>query len=1375
MSVEPIASQALRTNLERTRRALDDVELPPEHQWLLSVSQDKPGANKRATSCLWELSHPLPDVAQAGAELRTIVLGDFWFYLECSDPPRAMAALASALGALFALRPPLGVRERACHTVLEFATLLLHAPRAGRFDEAIDICVRELDGAVRAEEVGLARASGYLKTMAAPLVAHPRAETPVRTLLRDALRASIELWRASLRIEEWYESRRTLFDDDHASRIAALGSGHWFALERALEKAEPWSALCAIDDFHKVADQVRALFDTAPSARDRARYLLYAMHLPGMDDLQGMLLWDLQATFRSLDGRDDETIDGIVRTICDELRSWRSRHHGAVLGCLLSLGQVVYATERRPLVERFLQQVVSSGFVGPRPVGAEEHPEVGSAANHAEDVRIWLQLIALNPAWSTTLISALTITLAMDGALIADTDLFQRDVSRLLNSPVAPCYRQVTQLCRRFPVFFEEVGAEGELRDYSTRIDELTHRGDKVVHFFRTQIHAESNSSHVALSRALLGYWAEREPARMAPLVPNDLRSELARSGPWIDGVHAVVKALADELGCEPGTLPDRPVEAVDSALAALEAGTAHDRERVGCLIHVHALLLQKYSLEADGTLPQMRRLARTNGLVTPAEVTEYERLLARDDLDEMLAFVYRLMARMRAVILDPQPTEAREDIYLKRHIAPGIPSMYGTYFEPKCAALGLSYRLESVASRLLEQLVGRIDDDLLSRRTLRRVAHLLERFREGLELSGIDNEGLRSHLSMLEASLRLHDFSLAQFVNLFQFVAQNVREIMHEHFLGHHERILPMVMRQRLTEESEGALAERSLEQAIHARSEVFYRDLLAQAFLVGQLDSFVAHMLDRLTDVAARVPAVMVQRLIDFELDLAFTLIDAPHPEVDNPVFLGGKGHFLKKLRGFGYPVPPGFILTTEVFRIRDVFATYPELRDQIAILVDDGVNALEQATGRRLGDPDNPLLLSVRSAAAMSMPGAMSTFLNVGLNDDVVGCLGNRPDFAWTAWDSYRRLLQMWGMAHGVRRDDFDRIITDFKQRCAVREKVQFRPDQMSDIAHAYQGLLARAGLELDPDPRSQLLTAIRLVLDSWDAPVARAYRDQLSIADQWGTAAIVQQMVFGNLGPDSGTGVTFTSNPFANELGVSLYGDFTTASQGEDVVAGLVHPWPVSRHQLERAAVAEEYCLEVQFPEIYAELERLARDLVLQRGFDHQEVEFTFESGRRQDLYLLQTRDHSWMKTVSAPIFDATGLTPLASGVGIGGGAMNGFVAFDADDLGRLAVEHPGAPRVLVRRDTVPDDIGMIFACDGLLTARGGVTSHAGVTASRLGKTGVVNCRSLEVDELSKACRVQGTEFRSGDAIAIDGFLGTIYAGHLPIVAADIVDD
>jgi pyruvate,orthophosphate dikinase len=561
---------------------------------------------------------------------------------------------------------------------------------------------------------------------------------------------------------------------------------------------------------------------------------------------------------------------------------------------------------------------------------------------------------------------------------------------------------------------------------------------------------------------------------------------------------------------------------------------------------------------------------------------------------------------------------------------------------------------------------------------------------------------------------------------------------------------------------------------QTLHARSAEFYRNLLARAFLVGPLDSFVAAMLTRLNELAARVSPAMVQRLMSFELGLAFTSIDEPKPEVESPVFLGAKGYFLKKLRSFGYPVPPGFILTTEVFRIRDVFPEYPELREQMHALVDEGVRALERVTARRLGAPAEPLLLSVRSGAAMSMPGAMSTFLNVGLNADVVERWSQQPNCGWTSWDCYRRSLQMWGMAHGLPRDEFDRIIIDFKQRCAVREKVQFRPDQMRDIALAYCDRLARAGIELEQDLRAQIIAAIRLVLDSWDAPRARIYREQLSVADEWGTAVIVQQMVLGNIGYDSGTGVAFTTDPFSNEPGVSLYGDFTTTSQGEDVVGGLVHPWPVSQCQLERAGAAEGLSLEQRFPEIYAELRRLAQDLVHERGFGPQEMEFTFESGRREDLHLLQTRNHCAYKSNTLPVFNlAPGVAPLTRGMGIGGGAMNGFLAFDGEDLARLAAEHPGTHRVLVRSDTVPDDIGMIFECDGLLTARGGATSHAGVTASRLGKTCVVNCRSIEVDEAAKTCRVNGAEFRGGDLIAIDGRQGDIYAGHHPIVTTRIV--
>lgn len=1375
MSSEPFVSQALRVNLERTRRALDGVELPAEHQWLLTQSQGKPGIHGRTASCLWELRHPLPDLAYVGTELRAIALGDFWFYLECSDPPRAMAALGGAFADLLALGPPADVRERACHSLLELVALLLQAPAAERFEPTVAACVLALDRAVRVDPQSLAHASGYLKTLAAPLAVHPRFGAAVRALLSDALRTNVELWRSTLGLEHWHATRRAVLDEDQTARVAALGEAHWARLERQRAAAGSWSELCALDDFHRVADQVRSLFDDARSARDRARYLLYAIRLPAMNELQELLLWDLQRTCRSLGTRDDGgALDELVRAVCDELRSYGPRHRRAVLGCLSSLGQAVYATGQRELVERFQEQVVSFGFVSPRPVDSREHHELGWNANHVQNVRVWLELIALRPAWSTTLLSTLTASLATRGVFIADTDLFQRDVSRLLNSPIVPVYRQITQLCRFFPVFFHEVGAEGALRDVTTRVDELTHRGDALIHFMRQQIHSESNSTHVALCRAVLAYWAERAPERLAPHLPEELLRKVEPTGQWIDGVHEVVASCTASLGCSADALLDVPWAELEPLLSSLTAGTPLDRERVGCLVRIHALLVQKYSLAADGTLPHMDRLARISDLVKPTEVTGLEQMLAQGELDAALSLVYRLMARMRAVILDPQATTAQEDIFYKRHIAAGIPSMYGRYFEPKCAALGLSYRLESLASQLLAELVRRVEHSPLSRHCLRQVAHLLQRFREGLELAGIENEGLRSHLGMLEASLGTSSFSLAQFVDLFQFLTHSVREIMHEHFLGHHEHTLPETLRQWLCDVAEGPLDARELEQTIHARSEEFYRELLARAFLVGPLDSFVTAMLTRLNELAARVPPAMVQRLMSFEPDLAFTAIGEPKPEVESPVFLGAKGYFLKKLRAFGYPVPPGFILTTEVFRIRDVFPFYPELQQQMHALVDEGVRALEQATGRRLGDPDDPLLLSVRSGAAMSMPGAMSTFLNVGLNAELVERWSQRPNYGWTSWDCYRRSLQMWGMAHGLARDDFDRIIMDFKQRCGVREKVQFRPEQMRDIALAYRDRLAQSGIELEPELRAQLITAIRFVLDSWDAPRARIYREQLRIADEWGTAVIVQHMVLGNIGYDSGTGVTFTADPYSREPGVSLYGDFTTTSQGEDVVGGLVHPWPVSRRQLERTGATEGHCLEERFPEIHGELQRLANDLVHERGFGPQEMEFTFESGRKEDLYLLQTRSHRTRSSSALPVFDLPpGATPLARGMGIGGGAMNGLVAFDDGDLARLAEQHPGVPRVLVRSDTVPDDIGMIFQCDGLLTARGGATSHAGVTASRLGKTCVVNCRALQVDEAAKVCRVHDQEFRSGDLIAIDGRQGDIYVGHHKIVTTRIV--
>jgi len=400
-------------------------------------------------------------------------------------------------------------------------------------------------------------------------------------------------------------------------------------------------------------------------------------------------------------------------------------------------------------------------------------------------------------------------------------------------------------------------------------------------------------------------------------------------------------------------------------------------------------------------------------------------------------------------------------------------------------------------------------------------------------------------------------------------------------------------------------------------------------------------------------------------------------------------------------------------------------------------------------------------------------MNTFLNVGINDEIIERFAEKPGYAWCAWDCYRRFLQTWGMTHQIPRDAFDEIIIDFKVQEGVEHKMRFSSEQMRELALAYKKLLADRGVRFEEDPHKQMVQAILSVFDSWYGERAKVYRRQLQIANDWGTAVIVQAMVLGNIGNDSGTGVVFTRDPMSSASTVELYGDFTIRSQGEDVVAGLVHTLPVSERQRLRV-FGGDISLENHFPEIYAELHRRAQDLVEQRGYGHQEIEFTFESPRRADLFVLQTRDYAPHKKQRQPVFldEHMETRVLGRGIGVGGGAMNGVVVFDMQDLERHGDQTPEIMRVLVRPDTVPDDIGLIFECDGLLTARGGATSHAAVTASRLGKTCVVNCRVLDVDDEAKTCRIGGHQFRSGDPIAIDGRLGAIYSGHHEIGLASI---
>ncbi|MBV9093370.1 MAG: pyruvate, phosphate dikinase [Streptosporangiaceae bacterium] len=497
-----------------------------------------------------------------------------------------------------------------------------------------------------------------------------------------------------------------------------------------------------------------------------------------------------------------------------------------------------------------------------------------------------------------------------------------------------------------------------------------------------------------------------------------------------------------------------------------------------------------------------------------------------------------------------------------------------------------------------------------------------------------------------------------------------------------------------------------------------------------------------------------------------------------------LGGKGANLAEMTNIGLPVPPGFTITTEACRYYLQHGTLPDgLSGEIAA----HLAKLEQAMGRRLGDPADPLLVSVRSGAKFSMPGMMDTVLNIGLSDESVQGLAKQAGNERFAWDAYRRLIQMFGKTVlGVDGDHFEHALDEAKQARGVRSDVDLDAADLQNLVATFKDIVkARAGREFPQDPREQMGLAINAVFDSWNTPRAVLYRRQERIPADLGTAVNVVAMVFGNLGADSGTGVAFTRDPGTGAQGV--YGDYLANAQGEDVVAGIRNTVPLQ--DLERIDKASFD----QLMQIMRTLETHYRDMC--------DIEFTIERGK---LWMLQTRvgkrtaaaafriamqfvheglidmDEALARVTGAelarlmfPMFDTSAtVTKIATGVPASPGAAVGKAVFDSARAVEMA--NNAEPVILVRRETNPDDLHGMIASKGILTSRGGKTSHAAVVARGMGKTCVCGAEELDVDIAARTFTAPGgIVISEGDVISIDGTSGVVYAGEVPVVSSDVV--
>lgn len=1074
--------------------------------------------------------------------------------------------------------------------------------------------------------------------------------------------------------------------------------------------------------------------------------------------------------------------------------------------CYEAVGTAIGGAGAIRAADHLIDDLLSWRFQYPDIRGATDEWQTVVNPFHLPNIRCWMQIVESNPAVYERLAAALNVQLRLGGVFINDTDLFQRDVSRFLAADIRPIYFVAKQLLRTFPVYFNEVGAEGELRSVSTEVDELCGRQDTLLHFLRKQSHAESSNRLVDFSRAVLDYWRTLDASGLSPYLSENTLAAVGAQRAWAEGPHRML-AGGDSVattaaagtpdrrnvaGAQPTAAPGAtqvttvPTEAGEadqpSAAAATTClGDAQSARRVELLVRLHELLAEKYSFStgdlaarvkshlqltaetrgAFGAALDLWRAAETGSAGRRAETPAAAR-------DALLDAALTVLEELRALILTPGPTAEVENIYHKRHIAAGIPSMYGTYSEPRFDALGLSFRVERLVARLLDDAASAVEgpEGYLTRATLRRMSATMRRFERALAVDGVHSQNLSGNLRLLEASAEHATFTFHQYQNVFQFMAAAISELSRLSVLSHDQAlrtILACDPRQ---------CGYRAL--APDAVAEIVLREVLVSALGLQTFDRYLAAGLRQVTALADRLAPDDLTRMMNYDPDRLVSWIHEPEPDTDDQITLGSKALGLKHLAEYGHRVPEGFILTTELYTALPAMSYRPLYDDTIARLR-EAVTRLEHATGLRLGDPERPLLLSIRSGAAISLPGLMVTFINVGLNDALAESLARLPGWGWTAWDSYRRFLQSWAMSGGVDRDVFDDLMTCFKSRFGVIHKADFSPEQMREIALAYKTRARGLGVVFIDDPFRQVVMCARRVLTSWDAPQARTYRDYLGVAEEWGTAVIVQRMVFGNRGDGSGAGVTFTRNPLEpHSRQVRLFGDYGVRTQGEDLVGGLVFPLPISEAQRLGSPTYREVTrsLEHDFPDVYAALLAVAEDLVRARDYDPQEIEFTFESPDPGDLHILQKRTMVQGYLEEMPVFDTVGCAqcdlPVAVGMGVAGGAYAGRVAVDAGQIDALLAEDPDQPVVLLRPDTVPEDITMIVRVQGILTARGGATSHAAVTAKRLHKTAVADCRALEVREAEGTARLAGHELHAGDWLSLDGRTGRIFLGRLPIL-------
>jgi pyruvate, orthophosphate dikinase len=1384
-------SSALQVNLERTAAT---VEIPEKYRILLDISREHYGVFKRTQDLLTEMNHPFVNWDHVLKQMRTLSMGDFYDFNNHENGLEALRTLVGIYWEVIGSNAKEDTRETAVRFLFDFLNQILSKSKEYLARNMVlfpDLIEGLIDFSQKETHL-FRKGSTYGKKLLQALYENkvPFNTSRLRLFLEQTFLSTYTFWLDQPDPRNWInregEEAAAIFTYDHIIRplshssiASLLQEAEALFVDGRNGDEEKTARYLELPDYEQIVDGYLLTADELERAEVYAghRYLVkldflfHIINVAALADIHGRTLIEINRCLALVFREENlESLGEFVQKIFQLLKNCTScyEYRSTILSCITTIAKEVFKLNNHPLVDIFIEELIAFGFQQPQLGGCTTEWQIKVNPAHIENIRSWLEIIALKPRWTKRLLSALIINLKIGGVFIRDTDLLQKNISTLLNADVAQSYNLVKQLLRLFPIYFSEIGAEGELREISTQVDEIVFRQDPIVHFLRKQSHVESNSLLVNFLENAFCYWATGQKTYLRDHLPEEVYEEIPDGTQEISGLHAIFENLLAKVNRDPVQFLDWDGPKTLREIQTVSTAPEKDRERARLLIRFYQLLYKKYHPRHVEVIRDLEN----SYLFDPAKVSALNRYLQEKKQDKSLPIILDFLEQLKGRILSAEKTTYVENIYHKRHIAAGIPSMYGTYREEKFEALGLSLRLESLAKVLFEELLRSLNLKFITKSTLAKIHRYLWLYVRALDLEGVTVEGLAAKMKYVSYALEIKQFSIDQYIDIFQFISKGIQDIIRDYYVGVYRPNLTIIIRQIIQADQAFACDNRPSgkeEEIYYQLSENFLRSAISSAFGLQVLDNFINSILQTLQAELEKFKEqkFILTQVMAYDPEKTITSLYRKDKILDNQLRIGSKGYFLKELSALGFPVPPGFVITTEVFRRIEALRGYQVIFDDLLARAGKEIRRLERIVGRKFGDVRNPLLLSVRSGAIISLPGMMQSILNVGINETIAEGLSRKPGFSWAAWDSFRRYLQSFGMSHGLDRNFFDSIINNFKKEYEVNRKIQFNPKQMKNVALAYKQALEMKGLEIPEKPADQLEDAILQVIASWNSDQARLYRRQMHLSDEWGTAVIVQTMIFGNLNNQSGSGVIFTRDPKIATPSISLYGDFIFGVQGDDIVSGLVATYPISESQRRRERKDTDISLESHFPEIYEQLLHLCEILIYEKRFNHQEIEFTFENATREGLFILQTRDMVQRETTKLDVFKETDelkAALLGTGIGVSGGALSGRAVYTEEEIRQYREKDPETPLILIRPDSVPDDVGVILQVEGLLTARGGSTSHAAVTIPQLNKVGVVGFTKLSVHEIQGYSTVDGQVIHGGDFISIDGYSGAVYQGY-----------